>query len=265
MRIARPALLLFASFLIPAVSNAQQVSIPAPRDAQSVLLLQRSLAALVGMNTVKDVTLTANVRRVAGSDDESGMATLEATSIGQARIDLSLASGRRGEVADLSTGSLAGSWSGSDGTWHPAAMHNLLTDPSWFIPAFFMARALVAANYAVIPADAQTKDGIAVEHFAVYQQAQGPSAQLIESLSRMDIYLDSSTFLPVAIAFNIHPDNDALTDIPIEVKLSNYQNSQGILVPYHIQKYIQNGLALDVAVTSVQVNSGLSATDFQAQ
>ena len=265
MRIVRlgplftPVLLLFVS-----AAQAQQASAPAPRDPQSVTLLQRSLAALVGTNTVKDVTLNASATWIAGSDNESGTATLKATSIGQGRVDLSLSSGQRSEIADSSQAAPTGSWCGSDGVWHSIAGHNLFTDPSWFFPTFLIARALSTSNYAVTAVDAETKNGISVEHFAVYQQI--PQAdKLTASLSRIDIYLDPSTLFPVSFSFSAHPDNDARTNIPLEIRFSGYQSTQGILVPYHLQKFIQNGLALDVTVTGVEVNGGIAATEFQVQ
>jgi len=184
MRIARPALLLFTFFLGLLALNAQQVSTPAPRDAQSIALLQRSLSALVGTSTIKDVTLTGNARRIAGSDDESGTTTLKATAIGQGRVDLSLSDGQRSEVADISQAAPTGSWCGPDGIWHAMAGHNLLSDPTWFYPTFLIARALSVSNYAITAADARTKDGISVEHFAVYKQMAhaGPPATMIASL-----------------------------------------------------------------------------------
>ncbi|MHB8413614.1 MAG: hypothetical protein ACYDDI_16940 [Candidatus Acidiferrales bacterium] len=268
MRAPRLVLLLAASLLAPATAiHAQQSASPAPRDAQAVLMLQRSLAALTGTATVKDVTLTGSATRIAGSDNESGTATLQSTAVGQGRIDLSLSGGQRSEVIDISQSSPVGNWSGPDGAWHPMAGHNLFSDPSWFFPTFLIHRALSAPNYVVSPMDAETMDGVAVEHLKIYQQAGMPTQQaaLIQRLSQIDLYLNASTLLPVSISFNAHPDNDALTNIPIQIKFSNYQIVQGISVPYRIQKYIQNGLALDVTVTSAQVNSGLSAADFQVQ
>lgn len=269
MRIMRLGPLFASTFLLFAFAvHAQQVltTATASRDPQSVALLQRSLAALVGTNTVKDVTLSGSVQRIAGSDDETGTATLKATSSKQGRVDLIVPSGQRSDVIDLSNGSLSGSWCDPDGAWHSMVDHNLFTDPTWFFPTFLIARALSTTTYEVTAADAETKDGISVEHFAVFEQAnQFDTTKLTESLSRIDIYLNSSTMVPVSIAFNIHADSNVLVNIPTVIKFSNFQNTQGIAVPYHIQKYINNGLALDVTVTGVQVNSGISATDFQVQ
>ena len=267
MRIMRVGPLLVFGFLLstPVIQAQQSVATtPPPRDAQSIVVLQRSLAALVGTATVKDVTLNANANWIAGSDEESGSATLKATAIGQGRVDLALSGGLRSEVIDASQPGATGSWYGPDGTWHATVAHNLFSDPTWFFPTFLIKRVLASPNYAISSQDAETHDGVAVEHLKLYK-AYADKTGLIQNLSQIDLYLDSSTQLPVSIAFNMHADDDALANIPIEIKFSNYQPVQGISVPYRIQKFIQNGLTLDVTLTAVQVNGGLSATDFQAQ
>ncbi len=269
MQVTRFATLFLGSLLmsLPVVAQQPTPAMPAPRDAQAVLVLQRSLAALSGTAPVNDVTLSGTATRIAGSDNESGTVTLKATAMGQGRIDLNLPSGQRSDVIDISQASPVGDWSGPDGAWHPIAAHNLFGDPSWFFPTFLIHRALSAPNYAISPMNAETKDGVAVEHLTIYQQSGPPSPQsaLMQGLSQIDIYLNASTLLPAAILFNAHPDDNALVNIPIQIAFSNYQVVQGATVPHHIQKYIQNGLALDVSVTDVQVNTGLPATDFQAQ
>ncbi len=264
MRIPRLVLFVVAFLLVSAVSNAQ-TSTPAPRDAGATSLLQKSLTALVGTTTVSDITLNANANWIAGSDNETGTATLKGTAIGQGRMDLSLSGGTRSEVIDASQAAPVGNWCGTDGTWHAMAGHNLMTDPTWFFPALLIGRALSTSSYAISPMDAETQNGIGVEHVQIYQQpnSSDSAAALLQSLSQIDIYLNSSTLLPVSISFNTHPDNDAGTNIPISIMYSNYQTSQGVQLPYHVQKYLNNGLILDLTIQSVQINTGLSSSDFQ--
>src|SRR6185437_5886025 len=189
MRIARLGPLFAFSFLVSVALQAQQspAPIPAPRDAQAVALLQRSLAALTDTITVSDVTLNGSANWIAGSDNETGSATLKATIIGQGRIDLSLSGGQRSEVIDVSQAAPVGSWCGPDGTWHAIVAHNLMTDPTWFFPIFLINRVLSGANYAVSAEDAETQDGIAVEHMRIYQQPSfsGQGASLLQSLSQI--------------------------------------------------------------------------------
>src|SRR5260221_1901006 len=125
MRIRLLVLLIAASsFLIPAQS-AQTVS----SSPQAVQYLQRALSALNANTPVSDVTLTGTAKRIAGSDDETGTATLKAV-VGASRIDLNLSSGPRSEIQNISGASPAGTWSGPDGVAHAMAFHNLLTDPA---------------------------------------------------------------------------------------------------------------------------------------
>lgn len=270
MRVQRvgPVVAFGLLFFVAAI-QAQQNSTPAPapRDAQATLVLQRSLAALVGATTVSDVTLSGSANWIAGPDNESGSATLKATAVGQGRIDLNLSGGQRSEVMDASQAAPGGSWCGTDGIWHSMVPNNLFTDPSWFFPTFLISRALSGSDYSISSMDAETQGGVAVEHIKIYQPfgLAAQQATQIQGLGQVDLYLNASTLLPVSVSFNIHSDTDALTNIPVEIQFSNYQVVQRRSIPYHIQKYIQNGLSLDVTVTSVQVNSGLSAADFQVQ
>ena len=201
-------------------------------SSQASLYLQRSYSQLVGNASIADVSLTGSVRRVAGSDDESGSATFKALSSGAARSDLSLSSGTMSEIYTSASSNPAGSWSGPDGTSHAVPFHNLLSEPAWFFPTFAISRRL-ADGYIVTDLGSETYQGQQVEHISVTQNSlslSSANAALFQHLAQVDFFLDSTTLLPAAISFNIHPDN--------------------------------NSLFLDVQIQSVVVNSGLSATSF---
>src|SRR5437016_12441307 len=109
MRVARLLLSIGLCVLLVIPSAAQQT---ASSRTPATQLLQQSLAALQGNTSVTDVTLSGSARRIAGSDDESGTAVLEALTTGQARMDLSLPSGSRSEVVTFTKQCPAGYWSG---------------------------------------------------------------------------------------------------------------------------------------------------------
>jgi hypothetical protein len=261
MRSIRPVAVVYFCFALVLSTSAQQS--PAP-PVQAPVLLQSALAALAGANHVTDVTLSGTAHYIAGSDDETGTATLKAIA-GASRIDLSLSSGPRGEVWNNLSGSPVGMWSGPDAVSHPISFHNLLLiDPAWFFPAFPISRGL-ATGYTATYVGPETHNSVAVQHLSISQQPADPSdaAALFQHLSQVDIYLDSSTFLPVALAFNIHPDDNALLDIPVEVRFSDYRSVNGVQVPFHVQKFLNNGFILDVQFTTAVLNTGLAASLFQ--
>lgn len=258
--------LLFLAFFFAVRTPAQQTTAPTPtRDPVAVALLTKSLAAMTGGLPVSDVTLQGTARRIAGSDDETGTAVLKALPTGEARIDLSFPSGSRSEVVANSLNGPVGAWSGPDGSSNTIAKHNLAIPSNWFFPAFTVTRLNASQTYLLSYVGSEIRDGRAVEHVTALKQAQDlprELATIVQRLSQMEIYLDSSTLLPVALTFNTHPDRDAGTDIPVEVRFSDYRLVNAAQVPFHVQKFINNGLVLDLQFDSVTLNTGLTASAF---
>src|SRR4029077_4458294 len=97
----------------------------------------------------------------------------------------------------------------------------------------------------------ESRAGNSVQHLRYFVQTPGESPNsLAQHLSTEDIYLDSSSLLVVAVAFNEHPDNNALIDIPVELDYSDYRVVNGVQVPFRIQKFFNGNLLLDITVQS---------------
>lgn len=300
MRVSRLVGLLFLCCLISASLSAQQAtstsSPPATSDPQAIALLNQCVKAVVGGVSVSDVTLTGTAERIAGSDDETGTATLTGMSGGYSKLSLNFPSGARTEIRNASATPLsgglppgapvtvtqmsqpAGAWSGPDAVLHGMASHNVMTDATWFFPALTLAN-IASQNYTVSYIGQETLNGQAVVHVSASRPAAvlngssaappGPLgmslATLLQHLNQMDIYIDPTTSLPVAFAFNAHPDGNAFVDIPVRIQFSNYQSTNGTQVPLHVQKYLNNSLILDLEFSNATLNSGLTAASFQLQ
>jgi hypothetical protein len=92
---------------------------------------------------------------------------------------------------------------------------------------------------------------------------QSPNAAaLIQQLSTTDVYFDAVSYLPVVIDFSVHPDNNAGLNLPVEIQFSGYKLANGIRTPSRIQKLLQGSLMLELSVTAVAINSGLSDAQF---
>jgi hypothetical protein len=247
-----------------ATASAPQAAVSAP---QATALLQQALAALSGGHPISDVTLTGTAQYIAGSDEESGTAVLKAIAAGASSLSLNLSSGTRSEIQNCSTMPPSGAWSGPDGVSHAIVDHNLHTVPSWFFPIFTVAQELSVSGYVAIYVGQETRKGQTVQHVSVSQpvaSSYDPTA-LFQHLSQVEIYLDSGTLLPSAISYNVHPDDNGLLDLPIEVQFTDYRTVNGSQIPFHIQKFMNNTLLLDVQAESVTLNTGLSAAAFSIQ
>jgi len=259
-------LLMVAFHAWPQQIQTVQPQSPAPQDPQAVSLALQALSAMTGGVSVGDATLTGTATRIAGSDLQSGTVTLKAKGTNASRIVLDLSGGAYAEVRNSTQGYPQGSWSGADGVVHASSLHNCFTDSVWFFPPLAsLAASVNNLNYAVAYVGQETREGTAVQHLRFSQSLPTTDAatlQLLTHLSTVDVWLDSTSGLPAAVGFMIHPDDNGNMDIPVEIRYSNYQVSSGVRVPLHVQKYINNGLVLDLNLTALTLNSGLPDSDF---
>lgn len=233
---------------------------PPASSPQALNYAARSMAALTRGAMIADVTLSGNVT---WNGSETGTATLRASGTGESRVDLALTSGTRTEIRDVQNDAPVGRWSNPDHRSGRIAFQNCWTDAAWFFPALGSLAARPNAVLAYIGQEA--RNGASVQHLRSHvDQADWPKGLLPtpKQLSTMDFYLDATTFLPVAVTFNAHPDNDAMKDLLIEVDFSDYQAMSGVLVPTHIQRYSQGNLLVDITVTSASFNTGVPLSIF---
>jgi hypothetical protein len=226
-------------------------------------ILRASIAAQSGKVSVQEVNLTGSAEYIAGSDDETAQFSFKGTDAGSTRFDLLLSSGTLSEIrANGSSSAGSGGWFRGNGARTSFAGHNMLTDSAWCFPLFVVQR--FASNGRENVSFVGTENGLA--HFQAYQQAppgtQSEAAPLVQHLSQMDLFLDPMTFLPAKLSFDVHPDNNALIDIPVVVQFSDYKLLGGVSVPLHIQKYINGTLAIDINVRDGNINSGTQQSDF---
>jgi hypothetical protein len=259
--------LLFCLVFAALSTFAQQsstTSTPVTRDPQAVSLAAASVAALSGSTAITDVTLTGSVTRIAGSDAETGTVTLKVAGSLDSRIDLNISNGPHSEVRSASSSAPTGSWAGTDGVSHAFPMHNCMTDAAWFAPQLSVLSQLSDPSLAVLYVGQESRGGTVVQHlhFETRQSSSVDPTGLLRHLTAEDVYLDASSFLPVAITFNTHPDNDAGTDIPVEIDFSNYTRVNVAQVPFRVQKYLNGSLFLDLVIQSAVLNSGIPQSAF---
>jgi hypothetical protein len=266
MLFKRLAILSFLS-IVTLSTHAQQASTGVTQNPAAILLARNSVAVLSGSVQIADITLTGTATRVAGSDTGSGTVTLKALGTSSSRMDLSLSDGTFSEIRTAPSGAPQGEWLAPNGSYNTMAMHNCFTDAAWFYPALTVLSETLNSNLSIIYVGQETKNGISVQHlhFASNSAAQTTGvADPLVTLSSTDVYLNSSSLLPVAFAFNTHPDNNALLNIPVEVDFSNYEAVNGVQVPFHIQKFLNGSLFLDMTIQSAAVNSGLTVSAFSS-
>jgi hypothetical protein len=283
---AKCVLLILVACLSAFPQQTTQAPASTASDPQAVALVQRSIAVMTAGTSVSDVTLSGTVRRVAGSDDENGTATLKATEAGDSRLDLVCPSGNRSEIRNHSGTPLAdsvpagatlvpnpplqpvGGWSGPDGVIHGFATHNVITDPTWFLPSFVLSNLNGTGRYQLSYIGQETLNGQSLLHVSAIQPSSDTTpeiAQLDQHLSQIDVYFDPVTLQPILLAFNTHPDSNDLVDIAVQVQFSDYRAVNGVQTAFHIQRYLNGGLVLDFQASNAVLNSGMAPSTFSIQ
>jgi hypothetical protein len=252
------------AYLIASPMYAQLTPQTASATPQVNTLVGQAVAALGGSVAVSDLILIGTVTRMVGGTKESGSATLKLRGTGKSLLDLSTGSDRRVEMFNDSNGGPDGEWIGTDGIPHRMSPHNCLVPAGGFVPHGLVSL-MVRSDATVTYIGAESRNGVRVDHLRAFRTFPRQTAKMTATLQRLstfDVYLDSTSHLPLAVTFNLHLDDDLSRDIPVEVRFADYRNVNGVLIPFRIQRRIQGGLELDVTVSIVTVNSGLSDSDF---
>jgi hypothetical protein len=96
----------------------------------------------------------------------------------------------------------------------------------------------------------------------------------VKQQTQYDIYLDPSTWLPVAMTFNrqfdpaapsqfLAPAQTSSAGVLEEVRYSNYQQVQGIPIAFHLQVFFQGTLFSDIQISSAKFNPSQASVEAQ--
>jgi hypothetical protein len=206
---------------------------------------------------VNSVTLNANATWTLGSDNQAGNAILTASADGSFNLQLQLAQSSRTESQTSFASGQRCTWAGTDGVAQSVAGHNCLGSMAWFLPSVAL---LGDQQPASVITSLPAASSVSTSLVDIRQQRTPPSAisadqaGLLTHISSSDLYLDPATYLPTAFAYAAHPDDNAASDIPVQILFTNYQAVNGIMIPFHIQRYINGQLNLDLTVTQASAN-----------
>jgi hypothetical protein len=264
LKLALLSSMLVFSLPLSISANAQQTShLPAIYMAQHQVPL--------GTNVVLAGTVTTG--------GTSGSISLGAAATGQSQIQLQLPSGSETETRTISRFWRAGTWTDASGAAHRIPPQDLVgPHPAWFYPSFILTSALGSPDYISSDLGVVARNGVSAEHIAVWQRPinslPASSAAYVQQQTQYDIYLDPSTWLPVAMTFTrqfdsvspsqfLGPAQTSSAGVTEEVRYSNYQQVQGIPVAFHVQVLFQGALYSDIQISSAKFSPSQGSAEAQ--
>jgi hypothetical protein len=239
----------FLLFTALTVGLAQQTPNP-----QSVF---RSAVASLNAGNVGSVQMSGVLELPSGTSIDSGSFSAQCSISGTSQLQMQSSSGSQTENRQMTSGVATGNWIDSQGAAHPMANQNVQTSSAWFCPQIALTEILQSNTFAILFVGNETRNGNATLHYSVVSLSSNNPSPLSSSadMAQTEVYLDATTLQPVAFDFNIHPDDNASVNIPVEIQFSGYANSGGVTVPGTVAKYINGSLVLTMQVTSAASTS----------
>ena len=237
-------------------ASADPVTTPAATTSSPGFLQQVQSKALAG--TVHSVELTGSADWGSGSGKASGTADLKVSLDGSYSITLDSPKASRTETGSASNASRACQWSADDGAVHSVSGLNCLAAMPWFAPALLAPFAAQHTDTLSVTDDgAQTWNGTAVHQISYRMLLTGKDAGVMARLTeatRVKVFFDPTTLLPVGVEYNLHPDADDLRSIPVDVAFTDYRPVGGVMLPFHVVRSINGTVQLTLSLSNVLVS-----------
>jgi hypothetical protein len=215
-------------------------------------------ASFAGGKIIHSVQLSGFATLHAGSLQDSGPATFIASSDGSAQTQFSFAStGTRTETRTALNSTRSCTLSGADGVAHDASGPNCLTALVWFLPQITLQPAVplnvLQASYGGVQSTEWGPCYVFANQVNLGTKvANASAAAQVQKQSSTTLCLDSSTILPKAVRYELLSDSGTRR-IPVEVHYSQYRELSGIMIPGHIERYLNGSLELAIDITEASV------------
>ena len=256
----RNASLVLLSVLLPLTVWAAQ----AKQDQQAISVLNSCLTASGGfaaITAVQDFSASGSVTYYWANQNIQGTVTLKALGTSNFRVDAVLQTGTRSWAVSNGNGALVD----TNGTRTTIPYYNGVNVGvlSWRLPNLVAALANTAATLSYIGV-VQSDAGQAIQIHYVLPDTTNPDPSLA-NLNTIDYFFDPNTYYLLetldttysATTFNL------TQGLQHELLLSNYQNVNGVMVPFSVTEKISGQSTWLVQLTGINFNVGLSIADFQ--
>lgn len=260
MRLARLVLLCIGSFLVSLPLVAQQA---VQRDAQALTVLSQYVQASGGLQTVtatQDYTESGNVTFNWAGKQVQGTVVTKGRGATQFRMDSQTAEGNETWLVD----GLSGTVVTVDGRTHNLAPYNLKNAGSLTLPVIRIAAALSNPTTSIRYMGQVTENS----HLAYQIRLTPPVEKGLAVISRLDgpgiidLFLDSTTYQLIAEVETFHGDRNVTQTYSEEIDFSNYQATNGVLVPLTVMEKVSGQQTWSITLGNVTFNTGLSDADF---
>jgi hypothetical protein len=232
------------------------------RDASAISFLNHAVTAAGGSSAIGSIHDFSEQGLITHNWDgpEQGELTVKSRGSSQFRVDSVLPEGRWSYIVNNGTGEFAF----PNGAVISLSAHNTFNAGSLTLPICNINAALLDTTASIIDmSTVQFGSGVARQIRIQRTLSSDPKGTLSKLTTRDYLFEPSSSSL-LEIQDYVHPSNDAVNGALMHIlDFGNYQNVNGVLVPFLVVETLNGQQTWALQVSSVTFNTGLSDTDFQ--
>lgn len=247
-------------FLAIPVASAQETLNTLVRDPQAVALVQKAIAAMGPLPS--DSSATGTVQVVEGTTSETG--TVQILTLGTTATSEAISFPAEQRTIVYSNRDAKETF-GNESANPP--VETILTDQCPDFPLPLLSALFSTTDVAMHYVGPETVNGTSVQHVQIWNTfASKPRIlQRLASFSMRDFWFDSSSGLPVKVAYERRSGGGAVAAIPVEIYLSRYKATGGVAYPFEIKKSYDGTPWQTITIQNVSFNVGLTADQFQTE
>lgn len=255
------AIVFTISFLGTPLAGQQQTPVSAQRDPRALSILERSLEAAGGVDSlgnIQDYVASGKIVYYWAGEEVEGHVTLQGRGVSQFRLEASLPDGVRTWAVNNGTGSLKE----TDGRKNEIPFHNLVNSGNLTFPSMSLLNVLRDVSVSISYLGLENKEGNSAHHIRSRKTFSFDPNGVRSKLTTKDFYIDATTFNVIATLDMVHPKSNVMEEHPHEVRFSDYRAVSHMLVPFSIAELCNGQPASAIELTEISFNHSLQDTDF---
>ena len=231
---------------------------PALGQGDATALIAQITKTFAPSLPVSSVKLTGSVVWHSGTDEDTGPVTITANSDGSQTFTAQLAaSGERSEAQTAIGEGMSCQWARSDGAEHSNDNASCQKSMPWAVPALALQAARIPALAGYVDLGSATLNATSYRHLQGQLLLAGLPARLLPqamAASTVDAFVDPKLFDLGAIRYKVHADDNPALSIDVEIRYGQITPVNGVRIPFHIERYINGTLQLEINIASAQIS-----------
>lgn len=242
-------------FLLIGFTFAASPPAPAQRDQQALAVAAQSFKAMGG-TLPSDSRAVGSYSRVKGSSRDTGSIQILTRNTDQTAEVLTNSAGSTQVV--YSRG-YASQKDASGAT--PFDLEESLASNSGMFPLFIVAQAVLNPSSTLVFIGVENVNGVPANHICIGTGGLDPNFSAVLNYGMKELWVAVKTGLPLKMSYQLY---EAQGSPPVEIAMfySRFQAVKGVLYPFSIKENFNGTPYMDISITSVAFETGLSDLDF---